>query len=123
MNYFIPETDQSLKHLYEDKMNILRWGDVKDPITGVTRKDTATVYSNIDCGLSFKNLYNQTENKPGYDLSTTPIIFCGPETDIQTSDILEVTTRSGRVYKLKCGEPNGYGGSHIQVTCSRYEDG
>ena len=124
MSYYIPETKQYLKNLYEDKMDIYRWSNsLVYPITGVTRKGLSLIHSNVICGLSFKNNYNENKNDPGYDLNTLPIIFCDPSTDIKASDILEVTNRAGAQYKLKCGEPNQYGGSHIQVTCTRYEDG
>lgn len=123
MSYYIPETKQYLKNLNEDKMDIYRWSNsIVDPVSGVTRKGLSLLHSELKCGLSFKNNYNENKNDPGYDLKTIPIIFCDPETDIKASDILIITTRSSLSYRLKCGEPNGYGGSHIQVTCSRYED-
>ena len=122
--FYIPENKQYLNNLNEDKMDIYRWSNsAVDTITGITRPGLSLLQSDVKCGLSFKNLYNETKNDPGYDLNSLPIIFCDPSTDIKASDILEVTNRAGAQYKLKCGEPNQYGGSHIQVTCTRYEDG
>ena len=122
--FYIPENKQYLNNLNEDKMDIYRWSNsTVDTITGITRPGLSLLQSDVKCGLSFKNLYNETKNDPGYDLNSLPIIFCDPSTDIKASDILEVTNRAGAKYKLKCGEPNQYGGSHIQVTCTRYEDG
>jgi len=120
--YYIPENKQYLNLLNEDKMDIYRWSNLAVDENGITRPGLILIHSDISCGLSFKNLYNETKSDPGYDLNSLPMIFCDPSTDIHTSDILIVTTRSSNTYKLKCGEANHYGGSHIQVTCSRYED-
>ena len=103
-------------------MDIYRWSNSAVDENGITRPGLILIHSDISCGLSFKNNYNERKNDPGYDLNTLPVIFCDPSTDIKTSDILEVTTRATVSYRLKCGEPNHFGGSHIQVTCSRYED-
>lgn len=118
--YFIPDNSKIVSLLYEDTMNIYRWSDIKDS-NNITRPGLSFIGTE-KCGLSFKNNYNLELNNPGQDVSTEPIIFSLDSVDLKDGDILSVTTRHGKVYNLKCGEPLYYGGSHVQVTCVRYED-
>lgn len=120
--YYIPDNSKLISNLYEDLMNIYRWQNLPDPVTGMTRPQLTQLATGVACGLSFKNNYSSEDFDPSNNVSTDPMVFADYKVDLEFGDILEVTTRSGKVYNVKCSEPLYYGGSHVQVTCERYED-
>lgn len=101
--------------LYDDMMNVHRQTQITDEDTGIMSEATMQeVYSNIKCGLSYRNKDLAKDN-----VMSEYTVFCSEDINIQPKDVLEVT-HQGRIIELEAGVPYYYV-SHTEIPANKTE--
>lgn len=109
---------EALYDTYTDTAVIHRQVIQKDEVTKQTVKKMILVTQDIKCRLSKNkaNSINRTDNNN--DVNNEYTLFMQCDVNIQAGDKVELCRESKEVYKLVCGKPFVYCGSHLEVAVS-----
>lgn len=110
---------QVIESLYEDDADIYRYEYVKDPDSGVDRKELVLKYENQPCRISQRALATMDQTEAQNNILYETKLFISPDVDIAQGDLIRVT-RNGTERRYEAGEPFLYR-SHQEVSLQRRE--
>lgn len=109
---------EALYDTYTDTAIIHRQVVQKDEVTKQSVKKTVLVAEGIKCRLSKNKANSINRNDNNNDVNNEYTLFMQCDIDIQAGDKVELHRVSKEVYKLVCGKPFVYSGSHLEVAVS-----
>lgn len=90
-----------IQGLYEDKMDLINYEKVRDPVTGINKYEEKTLLSDVPCRISYKTIKQSESNDSTYNSSSQIIkLFIAPEIDIPPGSKV-VINRNGAILSFK----------------------
>lgn len=104
-----------LENQRRDTMDVYRFTTTRRE-NGSDKQELEQVYTGVRCHLSRKQRTTAPEGAvPAYWMDF--MVYCSPNTDIRTGDILDITMAAGGKFRLKAGRPFPYP-THWEVSIS-----
>lgn len=107
---------RKIERLYEDRCTIIRYANVKDPVTRETKQVPLPLYNDQPCKLSQTGLPRNGQTEAQNDIKYDAKLFIAPELEIRQGDLIAVTrAATGQVATYTAGQPFPPYPSHQEI--------
>jgi hypothetical protein len=113
---------RQVERMYDDRVTISRYSDVKDPATKETKQVPLPIYEDQPCKLSQTGLPRNGQTEDANNINYDAKLFIAPELEIKQGDLIAVTrAATGRTETYTAGQPYPPYKSHQEVILTTKE--